>query len=160
VVQLNTTLIDNLEQINLHDVIEMNIRNVQLFAVEKNVTIHNVVAKEVTVKGISAYISSVIINFITNAIKYSNPEADSFLKLSTLMTDDYVELTIEDNGIGIDLQKNGTKLFGMYKTFHSNTDARGIGLFITKNQVEAMGGKIEVESVLHEGTTFRIKLKK
>lgn len=160
VVQLNTTLIDNLEQINLHDVIEMNIRNVQLFAVEKNVTIHNLVAKEVTVKGISAYISSTIINFITNAIKYSNPEADSFIKLSTLMTDDYVELLIEDNGIGIDLQKNGHKLFGMYKTFHNNSDARGIGLFITKNQVEAMGGKIEVESILHEGTTFKIKLKK
>jgi len=47
----------------------------------------------------------------------------------------------------------------MYKTFHSNKDARGIGLFITKNQIEAMGGKIDVESELNKGTTFKIWLK-
>ncbi|EMN46838.1 GHKL domain protein [Leptospira interrogans str. L1207] len=54
------------------------------------------------------------------------------------------------------MKKYGDKLFGMYKTFHNNKDAKGIGLFITKNQVEAMGGKIEVESRLNNGTTFRI----
>lgn len=160
VVQLNTTLIDNLEEINLHDVIEMNSRNVQIYAIEKEVTIYNNVEKDVTVKGISAYISSVIINFITNAIKYSNSNVNSFVKLTTSSSNDYIELIIEDNGIGIDLQKNGPKLFGMYKTFHDNSDARGIGLFITKNQVEAMGGKIEVESTLHKGTTFKIYLRK
>ncbi len=69
-------------------------------------------------------------------------------------------LHIKDNGIGIDMQKNRTKLFGMYKTFTNNPEARGIGLFITKNQVEALGGKIKVESELNKGTTFKIYLKK
>ena len=46
----------------------------------------------------------------------------------------------------------------MYKTFHGNEDARGIGLFITKNQLEAMKGKIEVESKEDEGSTFKIYL--
>ena len=44
----------------------------------------------------------------------------------------------------------------MYKTFHKNQNSRGIGLFITKNQVEAMGGKIEVVSEVNKGTTFKI----
>ena len=65
-------------------------------------------------------------------------------------------LSISDNGLGIDLKKHKNSLFGMYKTFHKNQNARGIGLFITKNQVEAMGGKIEVSSELNKGTTFKV----
>jgi signal transduction histidine kinase len=65
-------------------------------------------------------------------------------------------LSIADNGLGIDLKKYGSKLFGMYKTFHTNTDARGIGLYITKNQVEAMNGKIITTSEVGKGTTFNI----
>jgi sensor histidine kinase regulating citrate/malate metabolism len=67
-------------------------------------------------------------------------------------------LEIADNGIGIDLDRHGSELFGMYKTFNQNKDARGIGLFITKNQVEAQGGRIEVESQVNTGTTFRVYL--
>jgi len=61
--------------------------------------------------------------------------------------------------MGIDLEKNGDKLFGMYKTFHGNADAKGLGLFISKNQIEAMGGSVEVESKVNVGTTFTINIK-
>ena len=69
-------------------------------------------------------------------------------------TGDYAFLRFVDNGLGINLERYGSKLFGMYKTFHSHPEARGIGLFISKNQIEAMGGKIEVESEVNVGTTF------
>ena len=46
----------------------------------------------------------------------------------------------------------------MYKTFHGNEDAKGIGLFITKNQLEAMNGKIEIESEVDQGSNFKIYL--
>jgi sensor histidine kinase regulating citrate/malate metabolism len=69
---------------------------------------------------------------------------------------DRIVFSVEDNGIGIDLNKNGDKLFGMYKTFHTNDDARGIGLYITKNQIEAMGGNIITCSELNKGTTFKV----
>jgi signal transduction histidine kinase len=73
--------------------------------------------------------------------------------------EDFTILHIKDNGLGIDMKKYGEKLFGMYKTFHGNKDARGIGLFICKNQIETMGGKIEVDSELGVGTTFKIYIK-
>jgi len=65
-------------------------------------------------------------------------------------------LVIQDNGLGINLNKHGEKLFGMYKTFHQHPNARGIGLFMTKSQIESMGGTIEVESQVNVGTTFKI----
>ena len=65
-------------------------------------------------------------------------------------------LLVKDNGLGLDLNKFKDKLFGMYKTFHNNPNSRGIGLFITKNQIEAMNGKIDVESEVNVGTTFKI----
>jgi len=68
-------------------------------------------------------------------------------------------LTIADNGIGINLEKYGKDLFGMYKTFHGNTDAQGIGLYISKFQIESMGGKVQVESEENIGSKFIIHLK-
>lgn len=160
VVQLNTTLLENLETINLFEIVELNIRNIYILASKKNVAIKNDVPTEITIQGVTAYISSIINNLLTNAIKYSKVDGSKFVRLSCKLVGDFVELNIEDNGIGIDLKRNGAKIFGMYKTFHNNTDARGIGLFITKNQVEAMGGTIKVESKLNKGTSFTIQFKK
>jgi sensor histidine kinase regulating citrate/malate metabolism len=67
-------------------------------------------------------------------------------------------LYFEDNGLGIDLDKHGDSIFGMYKTFHHNPDAKGIGLFMTRNQIETMGGSIDVASTVNEGTKFTVKL--
>ena len=80
----------------------------------------------------------------------------SMVKVTGEQNKNYVKLSVEDNGIGIDLARHGAKIFGLYKTFHKHPDARGVGLFITKNQIEAIGGRIEVESKLGEGTVFNI----
>jgi signal transduction histidine kinase len=58
------------------------------------------------------------------------------------------------------LERYSNSLFGMYKTFHKHDDSRGVGLYITKNQIEAMGGKIEVESKVRVGTIFKVFLTK
>jgi sensor histidine kinase regulating citrate/malate metabolism len=65
-------------------------------------------------------------------------------------------LQVADNGIGIDLERNGNKIFGMYKTFTNNKDSKGMD-FIIKNQIEAMG-QITIESELNQGTTFKINI--
>ena len=63
---------------------------------------------------------------------------------------------MKDNGLGIDLKKHGDSVFGIYKTFHENNDSKGVGLYITKAQIVAMGGNIEVKSTPDTGTTFTI----
>jgi signal transduction histidine kinase len=99
---------------------------------------------------------SILLNLLTNAIKFRQPDKLLKIKVSTFLENNKTVLTFSDNGIGIDLKKNEDKLFGMYKTFHNNDDSRGIGLFMTKNQIESLNGKIEVSSTLNEGSTFKI----
>ncbi|PKP24375.1 MAG: hypothetical protein CVU03_12720 [Bacteroidetes bacterium HGW-Bacteroidetes-2] len=106
------------------------------------------------------YLESVLHNIILNSIKYKHPNRNPVITISSIFIDAFLVVSITDNGVGIDLKKNKNKLFGMYKTFHGNKDALGIDLFMSKNQVEAMGGKIEVESKIGESTTFKIYIKK
>jgi PAS domain S-box-containing protein len=108
------------------------------------------------VEYVPSYLESILLNFTTNALKYAQPGRKPVIKLVSKVKEGKKTLTIRDNGRGIDLEKYGEKLFGIYKTFHGNPDARGIGLFITRNQIEAMGGSIAVESQPGQGTTFTI----
>ena len=117
-------------------------------------------SKSYLVMGLESYIESILTNLITNAIKYSDPEKSSFIKLSTDETIDYVKFIVEDNGLGINLYKYKDRIFKMYQKFHRNEDARGIGLFLTKSQIEAIGGKIAVNSKEGVGSTFTVYFKK
>ncbi|MFL9830436.1 PAS domain S-box protein [Flavobacterium sp. ST-87] len=156
VVQINLSAKEKLESVFLKPFIDKNTSSLMSVAKKQNIRIINEVKKETTIKVIPAYLDSIIMNFMTNAIKYSSKERDSFVKIQTEETAKHVILKFIDNGLGIDLNKHGHKLFGMYKTFHQHEDSRGIGLFITKNQIESMNGKIEVESEVNIGTTFKI----
>lgn len=103
-----------------------------------------------------AYLESVLLNFSTNAVKYSHPERTPKIHYDFEYSNGVKILSISDNGMGIDLEKHGESLFGMYKTFHRHPNSRGIGLFMSKNQIEAMGGRIEVESKVDFGSCFKI----
>lgn len=125
---------------------------------EKSVDITLDISKDLILDYKQAYLESIFLNFITNAIKYRHPERFPIIRISAYQKEGITMLEIEDNGIGIDLKKDGKNLFGMYKTFHGNPDAKGIGLYITKNQIEEMGGTIAVESEVNKGTKFIIRL--
>lgn len=103
-----------------------------------------------------AYFESILLNLITNAIKYRAPGRAPEIIIGLHDKAGWRVLSVRDNGLGLDLEKYGHKVFGLYKTFHGNPDAKGMGLFITKAQVEAMGATIAVESELNKGTTFKI----
>jgi len=112
------------------------------------------------IKHLPAYLESILLNMLTNAIKYRDPQRNLCISIRAEEKETMVLLQIADNGLGIDLNLHGNKVFGMYKTFHSHEEARGIGLYITRNQIEAMGGQIALESEVGKGTTFNIYFKK
>lgn len=131
---------------------------------KKKVTVINNVPSNVSVSFIPAYLESIILNLATNAVKYSDPEkAETKIEFYLEDCEEFIEynvLCVKDNGLGIDLVKYKDVIFGLYKTFHKHKDSTGIGLYITKNQIEAMGGKIEVQSEVGVGTVFKVYFKK
>ncbi|CAM4377713.1 PAS domain-containing sensor histidine kinase [Zobellia nedashkovskayae] len=102
------------------------------------------------------YLESIFQNLIGNALKYKSRERILELEISSKIDNGKVVLSFKDNGLGIDLEKHGHKIFGLNKVFHNHPEAKGIGLFMTKTQIEAMGGKITVTSKVDQGTTFNI----
>jgi PAS domain S-box-containing protein len=109
---------------------------------------------------VKSYMNSIFQNMLTNAIKYRRPNVTPQICVTTTEVENYVCLAFTDNGMGIDLEKNKEKLFGMYKRFHIHVEGKGLGLHLVKTQVEALNGRIEVESMLGEGTSFKIYLPK
>jgi PAS domain S-box-containing protein len=157
VVAIQTNIHLKLEPLRLRAYIDKAIEVLFEQIVGKNATVQNNVPAQIDIKCNPAYLESIVLNFLSNALKYSHPDRPPVVRFEHQYHEPgKVMLRISDNGLGMDLAKMGAKLFGMYKTFHGNPDARGIGLFISKNQIEAMGGRVEVESTLGLGTTFKI----
>ncbi|UAB83523.1 PAS domain S-box protein [Zunongwangia sp. SCSIO 43204] len=158
IVEVNLSDAKDFQRIDIFPLIKKNVESVFPLAKENKVEILIDVAPETYMLGVRSYLESIFLNFITNGIKYSSPDRESFIKITAEIEENYTCVTFEDNGLGIDMQTYGDKLFKMYKTFHKHKDARGIGLFITKNQIETMNGTIEVSSEVNKGTIFKIKI--
>lgn len=156
IVNIQTSINMVREPLNLLEYVNNAIQTQEAQIVSKQAEVINEVSEDVFVYFNRAYLESVLLNLISNALRYSHALRKPVIKISCEPNGSGYMLSISDNGVGIDLAKNGEKLFGLNQTFHGNNDARGFGLFITKNQIEAMGDKIEVESALGEGTTFKI----
>jgi light-regulated signal transduction histidine kinase (bacteriophytochrome) len=103
------------------------------------------------------YINSILYNLISNAFKYRSLNKKPKIKIKTEIINDNVILSICDNGLGLDTKLHQHNLFKMRQVFHDHPDARGFGLFMTKNHVEAMDGKIWVDSAPEKGATFFVK---
>jgi len=105
------------------------------------------------------YLYSIFFNLISNSIKYRRQKVHSVIEIRSRLLKNKIELTFADNGMGIDLKKNGDQIFGLYKRFHSNIEGKGMGLFMVKTQVETLGGKISVKSEENKGTEFKLEFK-
>ncbi len=156
VVAINTNVNLNKKSIPLKNKIDTVVHNLSAYLGTHKAKVINTVLESTEIQIIPAYIDSILMNFITNAVKYKDPGRNPLITLSAKREEGYTVLSITDNGLGMNLEKYGDKLFGMYKTFHNHSDSRGMGLYITKNQIEAMNGKISVESKVGTGTTFNI----
>lgn len=118
------------------------------------------VDKKTTIYSHKAYLESILLNLLTNSLKYRSLERATIITITLIEKEHSMELIFEDNGIGIDLIKNKHKLFGLYQRFHNYPDSKGLGLYLVKSQIESMGGTIDIESEVDKGTRFKINFKK
>ncbi|HEY6902523.1 MAG TPA: ATP-binding protein, partial [Puia sp.] len=135
-------------------IVDQAVQAVLFQAQQKRISIHAAVAENLPfIQADMEKTSWVLINFLTNAIKYS-PE-ESGVEVSAFRDQEKVEFIVKDRGKGID-EKYLPRIFDRYfkvpGTFDRN--GTGLGLSISKEFIEAQGGKIWVKSRLGEGSSF------
>ncbi len=101
-------------------------------------------------------LKSIIYNLITNSLKYHVPGKPPEIKIKTHKENASIILEVSDNGLGIDMERNKDKLFILFKRFHNHVEGTGIGLYMIKKLIEEKEGRIEVDSEVNKGTTFKI----
>lgn len=156
VVNIQTNVGLTTENLNLKQYIDNTLAILSNQIELKGIQVISSVESDIEVNYNPAYLESILYNLISNAIRYSHQERHPVIHIDTYKEAKKTVLKVSDNGIGIDLKRNGHKIFGMYKKFSTHKDSKGIGLFITKNQIDAMGGNITVESEPNLGTTFKV----
>ncbi|SHM58500.1 PAS domain-containing sensor histidine kinase [Flavobacterium chilense] len=147
------------EEVSLQEVFE-NVFNQLSFQIELHKPIIKLKFDKVPLLNTNkAYIESILLNLLTNSIKYKSENRKLKISIIAEQIDHKAILTFKDNGIGIDLERNRDKVFGLYQRFHNYPDSKGLGLYLVKSQVETMGGTISIESEVNKGTTFTITFK-
>ena len=105
-------------------------------------------------------IGNIFQELIVNAIKFKHPKKDLEISIGSYISNDRIGIEFRDNGIGIDLKFNNDFIFRPYKKVNPEKPGKGLGLYLLKHQVEALGGEIKVTSELGHGSTFSIYLSK
>jgi PAS domain S-box-containing protein len=114
--------------------------------------------KVVNIRYPRIYLENILYNLISNALKYHRPGIRPEIQINTELIGERIQLTIKDNGLGIDMERYGHKIFRLNEIFHAGYDSKGIGLYITKTQVESFGGSISLKSKPNEGCEFTVTL--
>ncbi|WP_201986271.1 PAS domain-containing sensor histidine kinase [Hymenobacter rubidus] len=122
--------------------------------------LRNAIPEGLRVLGSRAYFHSIFYNLISNAIKYRSDARPLQIEVTAVEAlDSGLTITVRDNGSGFDQEKFSANVFQLYRRFHTGETGRGIGLFLVKAHVEAMGGQISVRSRVDEGTEFTLQFR-
>ena len=158
ILEINQKLKHPKEKLHLKSEVQKTVGALEALITQKNISAVVDIPENISLVIVPAFLDSILLNLVSNAIKYSDPDKDSYLAITAETLYGQVNIFVKDNGLGIDLQKHGKKIFHLYKTFHEREDSRGLGLFMVKNQIEAMNGAISIQSEVGVGTTFKITI--
>lgn len=149
------------ETFNLSQILEDIVTSVQQWFDSEQVILNTNLDAVDEVTSIKSYLYSILYNLVTNSIKYRREDVRPQIEIKTEQLNDSIVIHYKDNGLGINMDKYGDSVFGLYKRFspEANREGKGMGLFMVKRQVEALDGTINLTSAVNEGCYFRIEMK-
>jgi signal transduction histidine kinase len=154
----NTRVALKTDSIHLKKLVSEILTSLQFYPGSEKVHVDVHIPEDATLKSDPTRIQIVLANLISNAFKYSNHANDNaFIKIKTTKTPTHVEVSIQDNGTGIDDQYL-PHIFDMFFQANDKSDGSGLGLYIVKETLEKIQGKIRVQSELGKGTEFIVTL--
>jgi signal transduction histidine kinase/ligand-binding sensor domain-containing protein len=148
-----------LEELNLENGINKVISSLEKEIVNTGAIIQTDFSKSLVITTSKTYFDNIAYALLSNSIKFQHPDRNPLIKITAIHTGEHLCLIITDNGLGIDLPKFKDKIFTLYGRFHLHIQGKGLGLYVAKTQILALGGRIEVESSLDIGTTFKVFFK-
>lgn len=145
------------EEVHFRQLIEEITFSINNLMISEEVSLHCDFEAKQSLFTVRGYLYSIFYNLILNSIKYRKLEKAPIINIKSTVHLDQLFLTFEDNGKGIDMEKNGASLFGLYKRFDTSIEGKGMGMFMVKTQIEELNGSIEVESELGKGTKITVR---
>lgn len=149
----------HLEQLDLETEINKVIGSLEKDINNANAIIRTDFSEVQSIVTSQAYLYSIIYHLLSNAIKFRHPDRVPRITISAITKEGYIGLSVSDNGLGINLEKSKDKLFTLYSRFHLHVEGKGLGLYLVKTQIAALGGSVEVKSTVGGGTTFKVFFK-
>ncbi len=157
IISINKDIEEKKEIINFKDLTEKIVENINNKFNSIKFSISTDFSTVCEIYSLNSYFHSIFYNLISNGIKYCKMNTEPIIDICSTVEDEQIVLSFTDNGVGIDLEKHGNKIFGLYNRFHFHVEGKGMGLFMVKKQVELLGGKIEIASKVNVGTEFILK---
>jgi two-component system CheB/CheR fusion protein len=154
VLTLKTSTFEQKEYVYFQTIVEDVMHTLDPVIKKGNVRIETDFFESDRLLSVKSYILSIFYNLINNSIKYNKPDTNPSIKIKSKKTAGGLQLIFKDNGLGIDLKKQGETVFGLYKRFHLHKEGKGMGLFMVKTQTETLGGKVSIKSEVNKGTEF------
>ncbi len=148
------------EKLSLSTLLQTLVKNYEILASKKRVTIHYQCEAPVYLESDKSYLIRIFENLLSNALKFSEGNKNIYVSLTE--KDRCIEAKIRDEGPGISLEEI-TKLYQKFQRLSarptSGESSTGLGLWIVKTVLEKLGGEIECESQVGIGSTFTVRLK-
>lgn len=154
----NQEIIPEYKEFNLSESIIHSILSFESLIEKKNIELICEIDEDIMIYSEESYLEIIWNNLISNAIKFTEKNGTIIVKLKKIGKD--IIFTIQDTGCGID-NETGKHIFDKFyqgDTSHSK-EGNGLGLALVKKVIDALGGKINIESELGIGTTFIVELK-
>lgn len=156
IVSIRKSLNTNKELVDINDLINDELRSLDSEIKCAGATIEKDLAVS-SIYSIRVYMQSIIHHLLVNAIKYRDSSRQLHILIKTSKKDSNFCLIVQDNGLGVDTT-NTYKIFGLYQRMHTHVEGKGLGLYFVKTQIEAMNGSIEIESIISQGSIFKVCL--
>ncbi len=145
------------ETIDLNEIVNQILSSLDTDIIKSKIRFEMDFSKAPVIQAIKGNLYLILNNLISNAIKFRDLTREPIVKLSSWIDKNYLILNISDNGLGVDVEKYGDEIFGLYKRFHPATEGKGLGLYLVKSMLEAMGGRINLRSKANQGTEITLR---
>ncbi len=148
----------SIEKIDLKKVIDEHFEKMQFMPGSQSIERIITIEKKADFHSDNYRLSVIMNNLISNAIKYHDPKkSQPFIRITVHVDEEKASMTFEDNGIGIE-ERYLDKVFDMFFRGTEKNKGAGLGLYIVKEAIDKLGGKIAIQSTVGEGTQFYIQL--